>query len=82
MATILYFGKLSSLFGELSEQASVPDRISDTALLRKWLDETRGFDGELMHSSVRVAVNSEIVADPFPVSDMDEIAFLPPVGGG
>ena len=82
MATILYFGKLSSLFGELSEQASLPDRISDTALLRKWLDETRGFDGELMHNSVRVAVNSEIVADPFPVSDMDEIAFLPPVGGG
>ena len=82
MATILYFGKLSSLFGELSEQASLPDQISNTQLLRKWLDETRGFDGELMHNSVRVAVNSEIVADPFPISDADEIAFLPPVGGG
>lgn len=82
MATILYFGKLSSLFGELSEQAMLPNEISDTDALRKWLDETRGFDGALLHNSVRVAVNSEIVDDPFPVSDTDEIAFLPPVGGG
>ncbi|MEZ6001145.1 MoaD/ThiS family protein [Hyphomonas sp.] len=82
MATILYFGKLSSLFGELSEQAPLPSEISDTATLRKWLDETRGFDGALMHNSVRVAVNSEIVSDPFPISNADEIAFLPPVGGG
>ena len=82
MATILYFGKLSSLFGELSEQAMLPNEISDTGALRKWLDETRGFDGALLHNSVRVAVNSEIVDDPFPVSDTDEIAFLPPVGGG
>ena len=82
MATILYFGKLSSLFGELSEQAMLPNEISDTDALRKWLDETRGFDGALLHDSVRVAVNSEIVDDPFPVSDTDEIAFLPPVGGG
>ncbi|WP_321489264.1 MoaD/ThiS family protein [uncultured Hyphomonas sp.] len=82
MATILYFGKLSSLFGALSEQAALPDGIADTEALRKWLDETRGFEGALMHNSVRVAVNSEIVADPFPVADSDEVAFLPPVGGG
>lgn len=82
MATILYFGKLSSVFGDLSEQAPLPDGIADTGSLRKWLDDTRGFDGALMHKSVRVAVNSEIVADTFPVSDADEIAFLPPVGGG
>jgi molybdopterin synthase sulfur carrier subunit len=54
----------------------------DTKSLREWLDQSRGFDGALMHKSVRVAVNSEIVDDPFPVSDADEIAFMPPVGGG
>jgi len=82
MATFLYFGKLSSVFGDLSEQAPLPDGIADTGSLRKWLDNTRGFDGALMHKSVRVAVNSEIVSDAFPISDSDEIAFLPPVGGG
>ncbi len=82
MARILYFGKLSSMFGEVFEQTPLPDQVSDTGTLREWLDETRSFDGALMHSSVRIAVNSEIVAEPFPVSDADEIAFLPPVGGG
>ncbi|HAE27212.1 MULTISPECIES: MoaD/ThiS family protein [Hyphomonas] len=82
MARILYFGKLSSIFGKVSEQTPLPDEVSDTKALREWLDETRNFNGALMHSSVRMAVNSEIIADPFPVSDSDEIAFLPPVGGG
>ena len=82
MATILYFGKLSSIFGELSEHTPIPVKIVDTKSLREWLDQSRGFDGALLHKSVRVAVNSEIVDYPFPVSDTDEIAFMPPVGGG
>ena len=56
--------------------------FADTAALRSWIDQTRGFDGALLHPSVRVAVNNEIVDDPSPVSDADEIAFMPPVGGG
>jgi molybdopterin converting factor subunit 1 len=82
MARILYFGKLSSIFGEMSETADLPASISDTAALRTWIDQTRGFDGVLLHPSIRIAVNNEIVPDPSPVSDTDEIAFMPPVGGG
>ena len=82
MARILYFGKLSSIYGELSETAELPASVSDTAALRSWIDKTRGFDGALLHPSVRIAVNNEIVEDPSPVSDTDEIAFMPPVGGG
>ena len=82
MARILYFGKLSSIIGEMSETIDLPAPVSDTASLRRWIDETRGFDGALLHPSVRIAVNNEIVPDPSPVSDKDEIAFMPPVGGG
>jgi molybdopterin synthase sulfur carrier subunit len=82
MARILYFGKLSSIYGELSETTELPASVADTAALRSWIDQTRGFDGALLHPSVRVAVNNEIVDDPSPVSDADEIAFMPPVGGG
>lgn len=82
MAKVLYFGKLSSIYGDMSEDISLPASVSDTGALRSWLDRTRGFEGALMHHSVRIALNSEIVADPSPVSDTDEIAFMPPVGGG
>lgn len=82
MARIYYFGRLSDVAGRLSEDLRIPGEITDTLALRTWLDTDRGFDGQLLHRSVRVAVNGEIVAGPSPVSDSDEIAFMPPVGGG
>ena len=39
-------------------------------------------DGAFLDKSVRLAINNEIVVDPHPVSRSDEIAFMPPVGGG
>ena len=82
MAQILYFGRLSDVTGGLSETLPLPPAISDTRALRNWLDAERGFNGALIHKSVRTAVNGDIVPDPYPVSDTDEIAFMPPVGGG
>ena len=35
MARILYFGKLSSIYGELSETADLPASVADTAALRR-----------------------------------------------
>ena len=82
MAHVYYFGKLSDIAGHLSETIPLPASISDTRSLRAWLDAERGFEGALMHRTVRTAINNEIVVDPHPVTDEDEIAFLPPVGGG
>ena len=82
MAQILYFGRLSDVIGQEAEMLDIPAAITDTAALRQWLDERKSADGALLEKSVRLAVNSEIVIDPHPVSDRDEIAFLPPVGGG
>ena len=82
MVHVYYFGKLSDIAGHLSETIALPASVSDTQALRAWLDDKRGFDGALLHRTVRTAINSEIVIDPHPVNDEDEIAFLPPVGGG
>lgn len=82
MAEILYFGRLSDVIGRPAETLDIPVTITDTAALRRWLDERNEAQGALLEKTVRLAVNSEIVADPHPVSDRDEIAFLPPVGGG
>ena len=82
MARILYFGKLSDVTGSLSEELPLPAGIADTEALRGWLDTERGFGGALLHKSIRLAVNGDITAGPAPVSDTDEIALMPPVGGG
>ena len=82
MAQILYFGRLSDVTGRDGETLDIPADITDTVALRHWLDERNAADGALLEKSVRLAINSEIVVDPHPVSDRDEIAFLPPVGGG
>lgn len=82
MAEILYFGRLSDVTGMPGETLALPANISDTQALRSWLDAQKSAGGALLDDTVRLAVNNEIVVDPHPVTDGDEIAFMPPVGGG
>jgi molybdopterin converting factor small subunit len=39
-------------------------------------------DGALLEPTVRIAINNEISFDSDRVANPDEIAFMPPVGGG
>lgn len=82
MAQLIFFGKLADLTGAMTVERSLPDRVSDTAALRSWLDETYDAGGALLENTVRLAINNEIVAEPAGVKDGDEIALMPPVGGG
>ncbi|WP_300394591.1 molybdopterin converting factor subunit 1 [Henriciella sp.] len=82
MAQILFFGRLMDVTGKAEETITLPDTVRDTSALRRWLDQDRGLQGALLEKTVRLAINNEIVADPHPVNDNDEIAFMPPVGGG
>lgn len=80
--TLHFFGRLGDLV-ELAEcERALPDDISDSQALRVWLDHTLDLNGALLSPSVRTAINHQLVNDPHPVSDRDDIAFLPPVGGG
>lgn len=82
MATFLYFGKLMDVTGSHREARQIPDAVRDTAALRAWLDEIHEAEGAFSDPAVRFAIDDEIVADPAPLADTDEIAVLPPVGGG
>ncbi len=82
MARLLYFGRLTDVLGTSAETLALPAEIRDTSALRQWLDNDRQLGGALMAKSIRVAVNDDIVAEPWPIAEGDEIAFLPPVGGG
>lgn len=82
MARIEYFGRLSDVAGTHAETLPLPAGVSTAEALRNWLDETRGWGGALGHRSVRVAVNDELSPGDADITDLDTIAFLPPVGGG
>ena len=72
---IVFFGRLR----DGAPAGPVPPEIRDTGELRAWLGRGRP---ELLDSSIRIAVNDEIVPGNRPLGDGDEVAFLPPMSGG
>lgn len=82
MAKLLYFGRLSQTTQTDTEIRALPKTVTNTAELRIWLDQIHNTDGALMEPTVRIAINNDIANEPTKISDEDEIAFLPPVGGG
>jgi sulfur-carrier protein len=82
MARLLYFGRLMDTLGTSVETLALPAGVADTSALRSWLDKDRQLGGMLMEKTIRVAINDTIVPEPWPIADSDDIAFLPPVGGG
>ena len=82
MAQILYFGRLVDVTQKPNETLDIPTGISTTTQLRTWLDARLNTADALLEPTVRLAVNNEIVNDPHPITNQDEIAFMPPVGGG
>ena len=68
--------------GTDTEAITLPVAVSHTGALRQWLDDSRDYRGALTAPTIRLAVNDRIVADNETITDGDEIAFLPPVGGG
>ena len=50
--------------------------------LRQFLDLRFEANGALLEPTVRIAVNNELCFDTMAIVETDEIAFMPPVGGG
>lgn len=82
MALVLFFGKLQDVVGQSQASIDIPSSIANTHDLRKFLNSKFGLNGDLQAPSIRIAVNGEIIDDHSSISNQDEIAFLPPVGGG
>ena len=82
MAKLLYFGRLADITGTNGETQDLPVAISNTDQLREWVNSLHQAGNAFLEASVRIAINNEMVSEPCQVSNGDEIAFLPPVGGG
>lgn len=82
MANILYFGRMGDVSGTFSENLDLPPSILTVKDLRKWMEDRFECEGAFLEETIRVAVNSEIAGDTSSLSNSDEIAFMPPVGGG
>jgi molybdopterin converting factor subunit 1 len=82
MRKILYFGRLADITGCHEEILTIPNEIETAGALRKWLDDRFHATGALLDPTVRIALDQEIIFDATPLQTANEIAFMPPVGGG
>jgi len=82
MTKILYFGRLSDLTGTSEELLDIPANIETAGQLRSWLDRRFDADGALLEQTIRIAIDSEIIFDTALLGSAEEIALMPPVGGG
>ncbi|MEL6860413.1 MAG: MoaD/ThiS family protein [Pseudomonadota bacterium] len=82
MAKLLYFGRLGDVTGRSEEQLDLPSDIATAGDLRNWLDLRFEASGALLEPTVRIAINNEISFDTAAINNADEIALMPPVGGG
>ena len=72
--TILYFAHLRDLRGCSSEQLTLSEACTIGALFRQLFS--------VDPTGIRLALDAEYVDAETMISDGDEIAFLPPMGGG
>jgi len=84
MITVLYFARLREALGKGSERIELPSGVRDLEGLRALLVARGGaWEQELApQKPVRAAVNQTMAIGDAPLSDGDEVAFLPPVSGG
>jgi molybdopterin synthase catalytic subunit len=77
---IVTFARLREVlgYGERDVEIAVPATLEDV-----WAQVTAGWsEAAAMRPSTRLARNGAIADGSTPVADGDEIALLPPVGGG
>ncbi len=75
---VLYFASLRDASGVDQEIVEMPE--GDASQLFDQLNARHGF--ALPRERLRVAVNSEFADWHRPLTDGDEVAFIPPVSGG
>lgn len=81
MARLSFYGSLSDLAE--NADATPPEDVRDAAALIEWLAERNPALGEALRSpAVRIIVDNKVVPRDHPVTDADDIGFLPPFSGG
>lgn len=79
---VRFFASLREAAGAQQEQVTLPAGATVEALLSALADRHPGLDAHLRARGVRFAVNRCYVPPDAQLSDGDEVALVPPVGGG
>ena len=83
MVKLLYFGRIAERAGAREESVTLPESVKTGAQLVDWLAERDPVLGEVLRDpSTRIALDKEIAPNEAALSDVVEIAFLPPMSGG
>lgn len=83
MVKILLFGRLAELETEPSFSIELTDSIRTAGDVRRFLSEQNHTLGKALSEPQNLmALNQKIISDDAPISEEDELAFLPPVTGG
>ena len=77
---VLAFARLRELLGFGIRDVELPDDATIDVLWDNLARETRGLDG--LRGSTRFARNGALAASAAALHDGDEVALMPPVGGG
>jgi len=78
--TVLLFASLKDIVGKGQLEIEVDEKCSIESLSKKLYElypKVESYD-----SSVRIALNQEIIENDIELKDGDEVAYLPPVSGG
>ncbi|MCC7413911.1 MAG: MoaD/ThiS family protein [Gammaproteobacteria bacterium] len=81
---IAYLGWLRDKIGCVEEEVAVPAQVTNVGLLINW-QKTRGAryeDAFEFAEMIKTIVNQAYVHEDQPVSNDDEVIFMPPIGGG
>ncbi|MET0546122.1 MAG: MoaD/ThiS family protein [Caulobacterales bacterium] len=85
MARLLFFGRLADIAGGAERDMPLSPAIGTLTQLREFLAKENSALGEaLERPNIRAAINKALapLRGDFPISDADEIAFMPPLSGG
>lgn len=82
MVTVRFFAVLKKLLDRDTMHITITGPTTLKTLLDRMEEEIPSLRSTLREGRTLIAVNQEIAQDETPITDGDEVAFLPPFAGG
>lgn len=84
MVNLVFLGKFGDLAPTHLSKVALPGDVRTLADLKHWLTRQQPLLGQAMAATTTRLILNQCVAHDLslPVSDGDEVAFLPPMSGG
>ena len=84
MVRLVFLGKFSEIAPAELAEVSLPGQVKTLSDLQQWLEQRAPLLCKAMAATrTRLVLNQEVVHDlSRPITNGDEVAFLPPMSGG